>query len=300
MNRLILLKADKIDTAEQYLLSIPLEERKQVKIIICDMYETYIRFAGSYFPNAIAIVDSFHVISKLNSLIRNYINSVKKRYQRQDRKKLQEENYRNNHNFKTRKESREVTLIRKYDWLLLKDEDDIENWDFRHYVPGFSMKMDLLQIQTVFMSLDKNFEYINTMRMKYIRFNRNHLGKPEEAAIEFDQLIREYQASPLALFREFAGTLSRYRTEILASFTAIEVMDPKTGEMTLRRLSNGPMESFNNFPKDLKRECNGVKNPDYTINRVLFARRTNPSVLAVPRPLSSFVTPGKPRGKYKK
>ena len=50
---------------EPYFLKIPLEERKNVKYLISDMYNPYIGFVGKFFPNAISVVDSFHVMQWL-------------------------------------------------------------------------------------------------------------------------------------------------------------------------------------------------------------------------------------------
>ena len=68
----------------------------------------------------------------------------------------------------------------------------------------------------------------------------------------------------------------------------------------LHRLSNGLAEAYNNVPKDLKRFSNGVSNFDYTRNRLLWANRHNPPILAVPRSLKQVHSPGETRGPYKK
>ena len=102
------------------------------------------------------------------------------------------------------------------------------------------------------------------------------------------------------MFRDFAGLLNRYKPEIFASFLYIKVSSKKYKE-TLRRLSNGPLESFNNIPKDLKRVSNGVTDFEYTRNRILWATRENPPILAVPRSDKEVrVNIGKERGEYSK
>lgn len=58
-------------TFEEYFLHIPLKERENVQIIISDMYKAYLDFSSSYFPNAVQIVDSFHVISLINGIAAN-------------------------------------------------------------------------------------------------------------------------------------------------------------------------------------------------------------------------------------
>ena len=48
------------------------------------------------------------------------------------------------------------------------------------------------------------------------------------------------------------------------------------------------MESFNRKPKDFKRNCRGFSNFDYTRNRILWATRINPPILAVPKSLKEI------------
>ena len=78
------------ETTNAYFLSIPLDERKKVKFLICDMYNPYINYTKRYFPNSIAIIDSFHVVSWILTKINSYINDIKKRFQIRDRKLYEE------------------------------------------------------------------------------------------------------------------------------------------------------------------------------------------------------------------
>lgn len=54
------------------------------------------------------------------------------------------------------------------------------------------------------------------------------------------------------------------------------------------RLSNGPMESFNRKPKDLKRDSRGFSDFYYTRNRILWATRKNPSIKGVPKSMDKI------------
>ena len=66
-------------------------------------------------------------------------------------------------------------------------------------------------------------------------------------------------------------------------------------------LSNGPMEGFNNLPKDLKRKSRGVSNFEYTRSRILWVARTKTSMPAVSRTREEVHTAtGKKRGPYNK
>lgn len=68
------------ETTNPYFLSIPEEERKEVKYLICDMYNPYINYTKRYFPNSIAIIDSFHVVSWLIHKIIFHLNTLKKTF----------------------------------------------------------------------------------------------------------------------------------------------------------------------------------------------------------------------------
>lgn len=65
-----------MSTLEDYFLSIPLEERKQVKGIICDAYQNYLKLPEKFFPNACLILDSFHVVKYIISRLNTYLYRV--------------------------------------------------------------------------------------------------------------------------------------------------------------------------------------------------------------------------------
>lgn len=54
-----LLRSRRASVTEPYFASIPKEERYAVKYLISDMYNQYISYVDKYFPNAVAVVDSF-------------------------------------------------------------------------------------------------------------------------------------------------------------------------------------------------------------------------------------------------
>ncbi|WP_353885859.1 transposase [uncultured Holdemanella sp.] len=76
------------------------------------------------------------------------------------------------------------------------------------------------------------------------------------------------------------------------SFTRIKVYikSARTEKEYYARLSNGPMESFNRKPKDLKRDFRGFSGFNYTRNRILTTRK-NPSELCLMDSLFYYSTP---------
>ena len=156
----------------------------------------------------------------------------------------------------------------------------------------------------MFLDLDPNFHEIRTLKELYISFNRDYINDPTRAGQELDSLIELYRSSSISIFRDFSQLLSTYRNEIIASFTYISKDSVKAGAHlrdTVKRISNGPMEGFNNVPKDLKRISNGVRDFEFTRNRILWATRNNPSMLGVPKEDKEIIRPtGKKRAPYNK
>lgn len=63
---------------DDYFSSISLKERSNVKYFVSDMYDGYAYVKNKYFPNAIHIIDLFHVIRLLTNAINSIRNSVVK------------------------------------------------------------------------------------------------------------------------------------------------------------------------------------------------------------------------------
>lgn len=289
------------DTFEEYFFHIPLEERRRVKVIISDMYKPYLRMPEEYFPNAISLIDSFHVISQFITAIHRYVNQVKRRYQERDDKRREEKNYRSNKNYKTMKKSREVKLLERYEWFLTKNHDDISYTPYYRHVRGVSLWFNPAEVEKSFMELDPHFEEIRNLKEMYVKFNKEHTNDPEGALKSLNELIKVYETNHLAMFREIASTLKEHAQEIANSFIYTSSDRYEENQQILRRLSNGPMEGFNVNPKNLKRISRGVSNFEYTRNRILWATRINPPLLAVPRSDEDIhQRKGNPRRPYKK
>jgi len=164
---------------EDYFLSIPRNERKNVKFLICDMYSPYINYTIDYFPNAVAVTDSFHVIQWILRLINQYINKVKKKYQERDRLALEAQNQHRNRQDKTKKDSPEVYILKHASWVLLKRRS---NWEYKesHYVKHLGRYMDTLAWETEFLALDPDFKAIRDLKDLYEDFNEECVNFPDE------------------------------------------------------------------------------------------------------------------------
>ena len=282
---------------QEYFLSIPLEERKLVEYLCCDMYDPYINYTYKYFPNAQAVTDSFHVLQWLLRLIKNYINDVKKKYQARDRKFLQEKNDRYRKDQMSVKESKEVYILKNAQWIMLLNP---KKWKYvePHYNFKLERTMDTFSWEDAFLKLDDNFKTIRDLKDLYESFNESFINDLEGAEQRLDELINIYKNCNISIFHQFAALLTRYHDSIVNFF--IYVKDKDLSESSLRRLSNGPLESFNNIPSALQSQSHGISNFQFNRNRILWSLRDDAPIRVKPRSNEEIYKPGKKRGSYNK
>lgn len=293
-----ILKSRRKEDVESYFLHIPLEERSKVKYLVCDMYNPYVQFTKSYFPNAKAVVDCFHVTQWITHRLDLYIYHIKKKYLQRDKKQLEEKNNYRNIPIKEVPLSKEVYLLTRHKWVLLKNEVNIDYTTPSHYDKHLERVMDTQSYQKLFMELDDKFQTYKSLRDLYFDFNESSCLSQDRIGEELDRLIDVYMNCGEDMFIEFAALLRRYRTEIIRSYTFVEVT-LKDGSKETRRLSNAYIESFNNKPKLLKRVSRGLENFDYFRNRLLWATRSDSSMLAIPKSEKEIRGKRNHRGNYK-
>lgn len=119
-----LLRSRRTNVTEPYFVSIPIEERNAVRYLISDMYNQYISYVDKYFPNAVSVVDSFHVIQWITRLIDNYIRQLLKKFRQRDRELEEQLSYEQQRPVSL-PPSDEVYLLQKYRWLILASQSKI-------------------------------------------------------------------------------------------------------------------------------------------------------------------------------
>ena len=88
------------------------------------MYRPYHGFVDKYFPNAISVIDSLHVVKMINHELHKYLLKLMRKYRERDEFKHDELEQR----LKRRVEfvpSKEYYLLKKYEWIILKNNDEI-------------------------------------------------------------------------------------------------------------------------------------------------------------------------------
>jgi transposase len=268
-----LLRSRRTNVTEPYFVSIPAEERNQVRYLISDMYNPYLAYVEKYFPNAVPVVDSFHVIQWVTRMIDNYIRQLLKKYRQRDRESQDKLSYEQQKTVSL-PPSDEVYLLQKYRWLILSNQTNIRYHNDPRMDSHFHALMNTYDYEDALFRIDPNLRDFRDQKELYVQFNSRNAGKPIEARNELSKLILEYSKSKHAIFRNFASLLAKYEDPIVNSFIMVEKIG--NGKIYDSRLSNGPIESINRKIKDLKRIGRGFRNFEHFRNRFLFAARSAP------------------------
>lgn len=267
-----LLRSRRANVTEPYFVSIPTAEKNSVKYLISDMYNPYISYVDKYFPNAVSVIDSFHVIQWIVRIIDNYIRQLLKKFQRD--RELEEKLSFEEQRPVSLSQSDEVYLLQKYRWLVLSNRSNITYHSDPRMDSHFRCLMNTYDYEDALFRIDPKLKDFRDLKEKYIQFNSRNAGKPIEARKELEQLIPQYQTSEYEIFRNFGDLLEKYQDYIINSFIMVEKHG--YGKVYESRLSNGPIESINRKVKDLKRLGRGFRNFEHFRNRFLYAARREP------------------------
>lgn len=268
-----LLRSRRTNVTEPYFVSIPPEERNQVRYLISDMYNPYIAYVEKYFPNAVPVVDSFHVIQWVTRSIDNYIRQLIRKYRQRDREYQEKLSYEQQRPVSL-PQSDEVYLLQKFRWLILANQSNIRYHTDPRMDAHFHALMNTYDYETALFRIDSNLRDFRDLKEKYVQFNSRNGGNPSLARIELKELILEYRKSKFDIFRDFASLLEKFEDPIINSFIMVEKIG--NGKIYDARLSNGPIESINRKVKDLKRIGRGFRNFEHFRNRFLYATRSAP------------------------
>ena len=268
-----LLRSRRVNVTEPYFVSIPTEERNAVKYLISDMYNQYISYVDKYFPNAVPVVDSFHVIQWITRMIDNYIRQLLKKFRQRDRELEDQLSYEQQKPVSL-PPSDEVYLLQKYRWLILASQTNIKYHSEPRMDSHFHCLMNTFDYEDALFRIDPKLKDFRDLKETYLQFNTRNAGNPIKAREELSELIIMYQTCEHEIFRDFGDLLEKYEDYIINSFIMVEKHG--AGKVYNSRLSNGPIESINRKVKDLKRLGRGFRNFEHFRNRFLYSTRQNP------------------------
>ena len=250
-----------------YFFEIPESERASVECVSIDMYEPYLQIAEGYFKNAVACVDSFHVMENLTRAL--------------DKVRCRVMN-----GWPT--DSDEYHYLKKYHWALFRDDLDPNAKRKRDQVT--KRWLNPYEAVRIIRGISPDLSLAHDYYLSYKLFN----SKPrtaEEATERLDELRKDPSVASIREMATFMETLTNWRHFIVNSFTF---------EADGRRISNGPIEGFNSQYKKLMRVSNGLKNFRRFRARLMLCSSKDfafspPKKGSLPRKRV-----GKKRGKYKK
>ena len=268
-----LLRSRRSNVTEPYFVSIPIEERRQVKYLLSDMYNPYISFVDKYFPNAVPVVDSFHVIQWMIHSIDMHIRGLERYYRKRDRE-IEDRKSAEAGRPISLPISDELYLFKKYRWLILANQSNVRYHTDPRVDPHFHRLMNTYDYEAELFRISPRLETLRDLKERYIQFNSRNTGLPMQAESELEDLITYYYHCGDSIFVDFAQLLSRFKQPIINSFVMVQKYGP--GGIYDARLSNGPIESLNRKIKDLKRLGRGFRNFEHFRNRFLYATRNNP------------------------
>lgn len=283
-----MLQSRRSNITEPYFANIPTEERYAVKYLISDMYNPYIRFVDKYFPNAVPVVDAFHVIQWILNELDKHLRELLKKYKRRDMeleaKKSEEEG-----RIVRLPKSKEVYLLQRYRWLVLKNQSDIKYHGDPRMDNHLHRLMNTYDYEDDLFRIDPNLRELRDLKELYVSFNSRNAGNPINAAKEIETVIGTYQACGQPIFEHFSTLLVKYKEPIINSFVMVEKIG-QNGKYK-SRLSNGPIESINRKAKDLKRYGRGFRNFEHFRNRFLYATRSEPVLSGIEdyNPVKNYV-----------
>lgn len=218
-----LLRSRRTNVTEPYFVSIPADERSQVKYLISDMYNPYIAYVEKYFPNAVPVVDSFHVIQWITRSIDSYIRQLLKKYRQRDRE-YQDRLSPGQQRPATLPTSDEVYLLQKYRWLILANQSNIRYRNDPRMDAHFHALMNTYDYEDALFRIYPNLRDFRDLKEKYVQFNARNSGKPIQARAELKELIQEFKGSRFEIFRDFASLLEKFEDPVINSFIMVEKM----------------------------------------------------------------------------
>lgn len=255
-----------------YFSKIPLEERKNVKYIVIDMYKTYKELANVFFKNAVVCIDPFHLTKRVN----DSLNAQRKHIMRK---------------YSNDKESKEYRLLKHSYRVLLKNRKDLEI-EKRKYskILGYSLtERDMLER---LLEINEDLKLAYQLKEVFLEFNdsdEDAFTVIEDKEKEINLLIRSMNLSNIRSMQECAKTLTNWKKEILNSFVWVDG----------RRLSNGPIEGKNAYIKKIISNANGLNNFERARNKFMYSQNLYESYSVVEH-TNQIKRKGTPRGPYKK
>ncbi len=264
-----ILNSRRIDHLRSYLLAIDKSERENVKLVCSDMYDTYRTVSLSLFPNAVHIVDHYHLQADLN----RSVDAVRIRVMRNV--------HRNN-------DSDSYYLLKHFNWLIYKSEETEEDIKKlkkkgklplfdpnreRKYNAHFKRHLNYYEIRDMLKDLHPDLRESWDLKDDVVDFYTSCTIDTAEAKLK--ELIKKFKSSEVKEMKDFGKTLYKWRNEIINSFHIVGYnyrVDSDTGHVVVqeKKMNNAIIENRNAILKCLKKNANGYSNWIRFRNRAMY------------------------------
>ena len=263
-NLLEILPSRKSDYLKRYFLNIPIEERRKVKYVTIDMWETYKIVAQSVFPNCIIAVDPFHVIKNIGMAFTKVRIRIMGTY-----------DY----------DSPGYYLLKKWHRLLESDYNLNNEAKYNH---KFKTKLNYLDLFNMILELNPQLAKAYHLKEKYRQFNKT--ATSDNAREKLDQLLIEFSEAGIPEYEGIVNMMFSWKEEIIHSF--YRPYDD-------RKLSNALTENINGKINSHITVSRGISNFQRFRNRAIYALNDKIKY-NVTNFLTTLKRKGKSRGEYKK
>lgn len=249
----------KFNYLKAYFDAIPEHEKKKVRIVCTDMYETYRSIIHQIFPQVIHAVDHYHMSQELHRKLNAVRIRIMKGYGKEDPG---------------------YYVLKKFNWLLFKNRNacddkgplfDVErerkyNHHYKRYMNYYDLREEILQTDD---SLKEAYRLKNTFDDFY---ENNDLDSAPKA---IQPVIRYFLASSIEEMNAFGNTLIRWKSEIIHSFHIVKKeyhINKEDGHVDIhnKRISNAIIENRNKVIKCIKNNANGYRNWQRYRNRLMY------------------------------
>lgn len=229
-------------TLSSYFRKIDFKEKAIVEYVGVDMNDNYRDIARVYFPNAVLVADSFHVVKNISKALDDVRLRIMRRY---DYDKTLDEYYM----LKYRKELLFETDIVKPIFHEIKRN--------RH----FHYDINDVGILEMMLKIDKELNTAYELYHAYIRFNNTDYDNSIKCLNDLNELINDYRLSDVKEIEAVGETLNNWKAEIVNSFIKFNGI----------RVSNGPIEGRNSLIKKVLKLANGYSNFKRFRNRIMYS-----------------------------
>ena len=253
---------------KSYFLKIPKKERENVLFLCSDMYDCYRSVAKACLPNAITIVDHYHVIQDLN----RHTEAVRIQVMKAHKKNDPDSYY----------------LLKKFNWMIYRNEESQEETERlkekgklpifdpnneRKYNKHFNQYINYYEIREKIRNIDK--ELTEAWNLKDDVKDFYDEANLDNAEIKLDELITKFTSSSVAEMKDFGKTLKKWKKEIINSFHVMGYeykVSNSTGRVAVqeKKMNNAIIENRNSIIKIIKKNANGYSNWTRFRNRTLY------------------------------